>query len=148
MKKRILLIGNDKFMREAYKDGKYFVMPKKKYVKALYDAYDVDNISNFSLTSSRAVSLVNCFVNNLNYDICLISFGNNEIEHVSVEMFEKNLQTIINVLIYKGVFPIIMEIPNISGYDVTPYNKVINNIKVRNDFNNKYVSECLKLVNA
>ena len=32
MKKRILLIGNDKFMREAYVDGKFVVLPKRKYV--------------------------------------------------------------------------------------------------------------------
>ena len=30
MKKRILLIGNDKFMREAYVDGKFVVLPKRK----------------------------------------------------------------------------------------------------------------------
>ena len=46
MKKRILLIGNDKFMREAYVDGKFVVLPKRKYVEALYESYEIDNISS------------------------------------------------------------------------------------------------------
>ena len=72
MKKRILLIGNDKFMREAYVDGKFVVLPKRKYVDALYESYEIDNISNYELTSKRAISLVDCFIKHYDYDICFI----------------------------------------------------------------------------
>ena len=148
MKKRILLIGNDRFMWEAYEDGKYFILPKRKYIDTLYDLYEIDNISNYGLTSTRAVSLVESFVNYHNYDMCFISFNINEIKSVSLDMFEKNLQIIINMLICKGVFPVMMEFPESSDLNVSGYNKVINDLKIRNKFDNKSYNECLKLVNA
>ncbi len=148
MKKRILLIGNDRFMREAYVDNNYFIMPKNKYVDGLYEAYEVDNISNFNLTSARAISLVDCFSRNYNYDMCLISFGTNELKNVSVDKFEINLQNIINVLICNGIVPIIMEFPVDSNYNTSAYNEVIKNIKSRINLDNKIASDCLKLVNA
>ena len=148
MKKRILLIGNDRFMREAYQDGNYFILPKRKYIDTLYDLYEIDNISNFELTSSRAISLVECFMNYHTYDICFISFGSNEIKSISVDLFEKNLQIIINMLICKGVVPVVEEFDLDSSFDVEPYNKVIIDIKNRINLDNKKYSECLKLVNA
>ena len=148
MKKRILLIGNDKFMREAYDDGKFVVLPKRKYVDALYESYEIDNISNYELTSKSAISLVECFIKHYDYDICLISFGTNELKNISVENFKKNLQNIVNVLICKGVVPVIMEFNSDSSIDVNPYNQVISDIKAMNKFDNKFYNECMKLVNA
>ena len=72
-----------------------------------------------------------------------VSFGTNELKNISVENFKKNLQNIVNVLICKGVVPVIMEFNSDSSFDVNPYNQVISDIKAMNQFDNKFYNECM-----
>lgn len=148
MKNKILLIGNEKFTREAYVDGKYIILPKKKYLDVLYDTYSVDNLSCPNLTSDKAISLVSAFTSYNDYDMCVISFGKAEILKNSIEMFEKNLQIIINMLISSGVMPILMDIEAEGIKDLSFYNNVIKRLKKANNVENEFYGNCLNLAKA
>lgn len=148
MKNKILLIGNEKFTREAYQDGKYIILPKKKYLDVIYDTYSVDNLSCPNLTSDKAIGLIQAFVSYNDYEMCVISFGKAEMLKNSIEMFEKNLQIIINMLISSGVMPILMDI-EVSGFgNLHFYNNVINKLRKINNVDNDFYGKCLNLVKA
>ena len=148
MGNRILLVGNEKFTREAYKDGIYYIMPEKKYLNAIYESYEVDNISNLNLDTNKAINLIKLFCDTNDYDFCVICFGENEIRTNSPIVFKKNLQSIINILKNRGIAPIFVEFVSNIGYDIDTYNKIIRELKDLNNVESKLYCDCIKLANA
>lgn len=148
MKNRIMIVGNEKFAREEYVDGEYKVLPKKSFLDAIYDTYEVDNLSNSNLTSDKAIRIAGSFVNKYEYNLCIISFGIKEIEQNSIEKFENNLQNLINMLIFNGVMPILMDIEPCGNKNLDFYNDVIEKLRKTNNVEKKFYGDCLNFVNA
>jgi hypothetical protein len=109
MKNRILIFGNNDFSREYFEDG-VFKINNKKIINSLYKKYNVDNLSNDNLTCKKALKLSKAFISNYHYSACIIALGKKEIADNNTECFEENLQSLVNMLLYYRVTPILLDV--------------------------------------
>lgn len=130
MKKRVLILGNNNLSRECYINGVYTIN-NEKYINDLYKKYDVDNLSNDNLNSVSAYNLVKGFIAKNKYSACIISFGYNDLLNNKVELYEENLQKILNMVSLNGVECILMEINKSKDLDVEIINEIIRKYKAK-----------------
>jgi hypothetical protein len=127
MKKRILIIGNNEFSREYYEDG-VFKINNKKYIKALYQKYEIDNLSKDSLSCDSAIRMSKFYIENNKYSSCIIALGLDEARRNTVEELKDKLSTLLEELISKDIEPILLEIDS-EKYNVSLANSVIREVK-------------------
>ena len=127
MKKRILIIGNNEFSREYYEDG-VFKINHKKYIKALYQKYEIDNLSKDSLSCDSAIRMSKFYTENNKYSSCIIALGLDEARRNTVEELKDKLSTLLEELISKDIEPILLEIDS-EKYNVSLANSVIREVK-------------------
>ena len=127
MKNRILIIGNNEFSRE-YIDNEICKINKKKYISALYYKYEVHNLSNDSLDSAKAYKLAKAFIEKNKYQACIISIGKEDYRNNTIELFEENLQNILNMLKSYRIVPILLEVSD-SDIDLEEINRIIRKYK-------------------
>lgn len=135
MKNRILIIGNNDFSREYYENGNYKIN-NKKYINTLYKNYDIDNLSNSSLDSCKAYKLSKAFILKYKYSACIISFGIEDLKKNSLDLFEENLQNILNMVSLNGIECILLEVDKSKDLDVEMVNRIIR--KYKSEFNLNY----------
>ena len=112
MKNRIIVLGNENFQREVYKDGFCNLYNDNKYLNTLYKKYDIDNFSNAKLTSEKALSFLKIFTKIYKYDACVLVLGDSDISDNKTCDLEKNLDEIVSLLISFDIKPVIINDKN------------------------------------
>lgn len=142
MKNKIIIVGNDNFTREAYVKGKFIVYPKKKYLNQLMEENDVVNISSPSLTTTKSINMIKAFIETQDFDYCIVSLGKaDENNGLNAAEIENNLQIIINVLISRGIVPVLC---NPYNYEIdTQLSTIVE--RVKNKYNLKTTLKSLGL---
>ena len=132
MKNKIMIVGNSNFTREAYVEGEYVVYPKNDILNQLFNNYDCLNISSPNLTTSKSINLIKAFTEKQDFDYCIVSLGKAD-EKIGLKdtEIENNLQIIINVLISRGIVPVLCNPAN--SLDETNLSIIIG--KIKNKFN-------------
>ena len=141
MKNRILIIGNNDFSREYYEDG-VFKINNRKYIKSLYEKYDVFNFSKDNLSCVSAKCMAKLFCELYNFNSCVISLGLEEVKSNRISFFEDDLRELVEYFISISVEPILLEIDS-EDYNVIEVNSIIKKIrteyKLKNDFYNDLI---------
>ncbi len=141
MKNRILIIGNNDFSREYFEDG-VFKINNKKYIKSLYEKYDVFNFSKDNLTCVSARCMAKLFCELYKFSLCVIAIGLEEVRSNSMSSFEDNLRELVEYFKSISVEPILLEIDS-DDYNVIEANSIIKKIraefKLKNDFYNELI---------
>ena len=141
MKNRILIIGNNDFSREYFEDG-VFKINNKKYIKSLYEKYDVFNFSKDNLTCVSARCMAKLFCELYKFSSCVIAIGLEEVRSNSMSFFEDNLRELVEYFKSISVEPILLEIDS-DDYNVIEANSIIKKIraefKLKNDFYNELI---------
>ena len=133
MKKRVLIIGNNEFSREYYEDG-VFKINNKKYIKALYQKYEIDNLSKDSLSSNSAIRQAKLLEGKNNYSSCIIALGLEEVMNNSLDNLKDNLKVLLDDLLERDIEPILLEIDS-EKYNVSLANSVIREVKKEYNLN-------------
>ena len=104
MKKRIMVLGGKLFTNYAYNNGEYTI-EKNNIISKLKEKFIIDDFSNNALTSINALNYINTFINERNYNSCILQLG--EMDNDS-NVFKDNLQAIIDSLKAINVKPILV----------------------------------------
>ena len=104
MKKRIMVLGGKLFTNCAYNNGEYTI-EKNNIISKLKEKFIIDDFSNNALTSINALNYINTFINERNYNSCILQLG--EMDNDS-NVFKDNLQAIIDSLKAINVKPILV----------------------------------------
>ena len=104
MKKRIMVLGGKLFTNYAYNNGEYTI-EKNNIISKLKEKFIIDDFTNNGLTSINALNYINTFINERNYNSCILQLG--EMDNDS-NVFKDNLQAIIDSLKAINVKPILV----------------------------------------
>ena len=104
MKKRIMVLGGKLFTNYAYNNGEYTI-EKNNIISKLKEKFIIDDFSNNALTSINALNYINTFINERNYNSCILQLD--EMDNDS-NVFKDNLQAIIDSLKAINVKPILV----------------------------------------
>jgi len=128
MKKRMLILGNSMFRDVDLKDNNFVIVDRNVISKLLFK-YEIENISKKSMTSGVAYVFADVFTKSESFNECVIALGEADIDNLSVQDFETNLERIVSLLMSRSVKPLLVSIPKEYRNDM--YENVIERVAIK-----------------